>query len=101
MSCDSVVSVTKIMVNIGKGQGQHLSAVSSNHQNDFKTFSCPMNNQRQRFWQKTTWATIMSQDDKTCIIAYLLICTKIGYLNVFQYRHITMHSNLKRFLIYL
>ena len=38
MSCDSVVSVTKIMVNIGKGQGQHLSAVSSNHQNDFKTF---------------------------------------------------------------
>ena len=73
MSCDSVVSVTKIMVNIGKGQGEHLSAVSSNHQNDFKTFSCPMNNQRQRFWQKTTWATIMSQDDKTCIIAYLLL----------------------------
>ena len=73
MSCDSVVSVTKIMVNIGKGQGQHLSAVSSNHQNDLKTFSCPMNNQRQRFWQKTPWATIMSQDDKTCIFAYLLL----------------------------
>ena len=56
-SCDSVVSMTKIMVNIGKGHGQHVSAVSFNHQNDFKTFSCLMNNHRQRFWQKTTWAT--------------------------------------------
>ena len=44
-----------------------------NHHNSFKTFFCPMNNHRQRFWQKTTWATIMSQDDKTCIIACWLL----------------------------
>ena len=73
LSCDSVLSMTKIRVNIGKGQGHHVSAVSFNPQNDFKTFFCLMNNHRQRFWQKTTSATIMSQDDKTCIIAYLLL----------------------------
>ena len=50
LSCGSVASMTKIMVNIGEGQGQHVSAVSFNHQNDFKTVLCRMNNHRQRLF---------------------------------------------------
>ena len=73
LSWDSVVGITKIMVNEGKGQGQHVSPVSSTIIIVAKHFFCPLNNHRQRFWQKTTWATIMSQDDKTCIIACLLL----------------------------
>ena len=78
LSCDSVLSMTKIRVNIGKGQGHHVSAVSFNPQNDFKTFSCPMKNHRQRFWQKTTWATIMCVMTKHALLhIYCSICTKI------------------------
>ena len=73
LSWDSVVGMTKIMVKEGKGPGQHISPVSSTMKIVSKHLFCPMNNHRQRFWQKTTWATIMSQDDKTCIIAYLLL----------------------------
>ena len=79
LSWDSVVGMTKTMVNEGKGQGQHVSPVSLTIIIVSKHFFCPMNNHRQRFWQKTTWATIMSQDDKTCIIACWLL---------------KMHSNL-------
>ena len=51
-----------------------------NHHNSCKTFFCPMNNHRQRFWQKTSWATIMSQDDKTCIIACLLLNMHLNWI---------------------
>ena len=103
LSCDSVASMTKVMVNIGKRHGQHVSAVSFNHQNDFKTFSCPMNNHRQRFWQKTTWATIMSRNDKTCIIQYFLnkkhfhlsvqCSSKSSYYSVSEFKKISDISN--------
>ena len=73
LSWDSVVGMTKIMVKEGKGPGQHISPVSSTMKIVSKHLFCPMNNHRQRFLQKTTWATIMSQDDKTCIIACLLL----------------------------
>ena len=39
----SILSVTNIMVNKIKGQGQQVSAVYFNHENNFKTFCCPMN----------------------------------------------------------
>ena len=73
LSWDSVVGMTKIMVKERKGQWKHVSPVSSTMQIVSKHLFCPMNNHRQRFLQKTTWATIMSQDDKTCIIACLLL----------------------------
>ena len=62
--------------NHGKWRKRAVTACLScvfNHKIVSKHFFCPMNNHRQRFWQKTTWATIMSQDDKTCIIACLLL----------------------------
>ena len=73
LSWDSVVGMTKIMVKEGNGQWNHVSPVSSTIKIVSKHLFCPMNNHRQRFLQKTTWATIMSQDDKTCIIACLLL----------------------------
>ena len=73
LSWDSVVGMTKIMVKEGKGQWKHVSPVSSTMKIVSKHLFCPMNNHKQRFLQKTTWATIMSQDDKTCIIACLLL----------------------------
>ena len=71
LSCDSVV---KIMVIIGKGQGQHVFAVSLNHQNDLKYFFA-------------RW-TIIGKDFGNFAILhfYCSIGTKIGYLNMFQYR---------------
>ena len=63
LSWDSVVGMTKIMVNEGKGLWPHVSPVSSTMKIVSLQFFCPMNKHRQRFLQKTTWTTIMSQDD--------------------------------------
>ena len=38
LSWGSVISMIKIMIDTGKGQGQHVSAVSFNHENSFKHF---------------------------------------------------------------
>jgi len=72
MSWDSVVGLTKIMINEGKGSGQHVSPVSSTIIIVAKHFILPNEQSQAKILQKNTWATIMSQDDKTCIIAYLL-----------------------------
>ena len=58
---DSLIGVTENMV-----------PATKNHKNIFKAFSFLIQSTNRIFWQKTTWATIMSRDDKTCIKQYFL-----------------------------
>ena len=69
---DSVIGVTENMVHATKTSGKQVSYMYLNHENIFKAFSFLIPSANRIFWQKTTWATIMSRNDKTCITQYFL-----------------------------
>ena len=70
---DSVIGVIENMVPSIKNVRKQVSDMFLNQENISKAFFLLIPPVSRRFLQKTTWATIMSQDDKTCIIAYLLL----------------------------
>ena len=69
---DSVIEVIENMVHATKNVRKASLWYVLNHENIFKAFSFLIPSANRIFWQKTTWATKMSWDDKTCIKQYFL-----------------------------
>ena len=69
---DSVIGVLENMVHATKNVRKASLRYVLNHENIFKAFSFLIPSANRISWQKTTWATIMSRNDKTCIILHFL-----------------------------
>ena len=69
---DSVIGVIENMVHATKNVRKASLWYVLNHENIFKAFSFLIPSANRIFWQKTTWATIMSRNDKTRLMQYLL-----------------------------
>ena len=69
---DSVIEVIENMVHATKNVRKASLWYVLNHENIFKAFSFLIPSANRISWQKTTWATIMSRNDKTCIILHFL-----------------------------
>ena len=69
---DSVIGVLENMVHATKNDRKASLRYVLNQENIFKAFSFLIPSANRISWQKTTWATIMSRNDKTCIILHFL-----------------------------
>ena len=100
---DSVIGVIENMVHATKNVRKASLWYVLNHENIFKAFSFLIPSANRIFWQKTTWATIMSRNDKTCIIQYFLnkkhfhlsvqCSSKSPYYSVTEFKKISDISN--------
>ena len=100
---DSVIGVIENMVHATKNVRKASLWYVLNHENIFKAFSFLIPSANRIFWQKTTWATIMSRNDKTCIIQYFLnkkhfhlsvqCSSKSSYYSVSEFKKISDISN--------
>ena len=69
---DSVIGVIENMVPSIKNVRKQVSDMFLNQENISKAFFLLIPPVSQRFLQKTTWATIMSRNNKTWFIQYLM-----------------------------
>ena len=69
---DSVIGVIENMVPSIKNVRKQVSDMFLNQENISKAFFLLIPPVSRRFLQKTTWATIMSRNDKTWFIQYLM-----------------------------
>ena len=100
---DSVIGVLENMVHATKNDRKASLRYVLNQENIFKAFSFLIPSANRISWQKTTWATIMSRNDKTCIIHYFLnkihfylsvqCSSKSSYYSISEFKKISDISN--------
>ena len=100
---DSVIEVIENMVHATKNDRKASLRYVLNQENIFKAFSFLIPSANRISWQKTTWATIMSRNDKTCIIHYFLnkrhfylsvqCSSKSSYYSISEFKKISDISN--------